>query len=62
MAVAYHISADDGLITVQVNSRVDLIELYEVAKSLLNDPQYDPILPLLLDLRNMQLDIVEGCA
>jgi len=58
MPVAYHISADDGLITVQINSQVDLADLYEIAKSLLNDPQYDPVLPLLLDLRNMQLNIV----
>lgn len=60
MAAAYHISADDGLITVQVNTQVDLIELYEVANSLLNDPQYDPTLPLLLDLRGMQLDMAKA--
>ncbi|MCB1685154.1 MAG: hypothetical protein R3E82_19230 [Pseudomonadales bacterium] len=60
MPADYHISADDGLITVQIDSDVDLAHLYEVAKQLLEDPDYDARLPLLLDLRNMRLNIVES--
>lgn len=60
MPANYHISADDGLITVQVDSEVNLADLYEVAKQLHNDPDYDAGLPLLLDLRSMRLSIAEG--
>lgn len=57
MPPGYHISDDDGLIAVQVRSEVSLGDLYEVARSLLDDPRYARTLPLLLDLRGMRLAV-----
>lgn len=56
MAPAYHIASDDGLISIQVGSEIDLAELYELAKSVLSSQDYDPELPLVVDLRGMRLD------
>ncbi len=56
MAPAYHIASDDGLISIQVGSEIDLADLYELAKSVLASDDYDPELPLLMDLRGMRLD------
>lgn len=56
MAPAYHIASDDGLISIQVGSEIDLAELYELAKSVLASEDYDPELPLIMDLRGMRLD------
>ena len=57
MPAGYHISEDEGLISVQVSDRIDLVELYESAKALHSDPSYSHELPLLVDLRNMRLTI-----
>jgi hypothetical protein len=56
MAPAYHIASDDGLISIQVGSEIDLSELYELVKSVLSAEEYDPELPLITDLRGMRLD------
>ena len=56
MAPAYHIASDDGLISIQVSNEIDLAELYELAKSVLSSEDYDPELPLIMDLRGMRLD------
>mgnify|MGYP001827355499 CR=1 FL=1 len=56
MAPAYHIASDDGLISIQVASEIDLVDLYELAKSVLSSDDYDPELPLIMDLRGMRLD------
>lgn len=56
MAPVYHIASDDGLISIQVGSEIDLAELYDLAKSVLASEDYDPELPLVMDLRGMRLD------
>jgi len=56
MSPVYHIASDDGLISMQVSSHIDLAELYELGKSLLTSDDYDPELPLITDLRGMRLD------
>ena len=56
MAPAYHIASDDGLISIQVGSDIDLADLYELAKSVVSSADYDPALPLVVDMRGMQLD------
>ena len=56
MAPVYHIASDDGLISIQVGSEIDLAELYDLAKSVLASENYDPELPLVMDLRGMRLD------
>jgi hypothetical protein len=56
MAPAYHIASDDGLISIQVSSEIDLADLYELAKSVVSSADYDPTLPMIMDLRGMLLD------
>ncbi len=56
MAPAYHIASDDGLISIQVGSEIDLADLYELGKSVLSSAEYDSELPLIMDLRGMRLD------
>ena len=56
MAPAYHIGSDDGLISIQVTSEIDLADLYELAKSVVSSADYEPELPLIVDLRGMRLD------
>jgi len=57
MPAAFHINEDEGLVTIQVQLEVDLADLYEVARSLYEDSDYDPALPLLVDLRGMRLTL-----
>ncbi|MFV2089105.1 MAG: hypothetical protein ACC642_00465 [Pseudomonadales bacterium] len=57
MSVLFHVSGDEGLISVRVESEIDLVGLYELAKSVHSDPGYDPTLPLLVDLRGMRIDL-----
>ena len=59
MSSDYHIATDDGLITVQVHSRIMMSDLYELAEAILSASDYDPDLPLLADLRDMRLDLGE---
>lgn len=54
MALDYHISADEGLITVQAAGGVPLGELARFGRSLLADRAYDPRLPQLIDFRGMR--------
>ena len=56
MAPGYHIASDDGLISIQVGSEIDLADLYELAKSVISSADYEPELPLIVDLRGMALD------
>lgn len=58
MAPAYHIASDDGLISIRIGNEIDLVDLYELAKALLGSDDYDPELPLVMDLRGMRLDLV----
>lgn len=55
MPAAYHISEDQELITIHVDDIVDIDDLQSTAGDLLQEPDYDPALPLLVDLRGMQL-------
>jgi len=62
MSPGFHIATDEGLISVQVPAQIDLVDLYELAKSVLNEPDYDQGLPLLLDLRGMRLELISSAA
>ena len=57
MPTAYHISDDEGLITVQVDDAVDLADLYQTAQALHADGSYSGARPLLVDLRGMRLKL-----
>ena len=56
MPADYHINTDEGLIAVRIEGQVDLVDLLEHCKDLLANPQFDPGLPQLVDLRGMQLE------
>ena len=58
----FHIAVEDGLISVQVGSHIDLVDLYELAKSVLAASDYADGLPLLVDLRGMRLELVREAA
>ena len=57
MPPGFHIATDDGLISVQVRDQIDLVDLYELTKAVLADEDYDPALPLVVDLRGMRLTL-----
>lgn len=54
MPMNYHISPDEGLITVNVTGDVRAGELARLGRSLLDEDAYDPDLPQLLDLRGLR--------
>ncbi len=60
MSPVFHISKDEGLISVRVEADIDLVGLYELAKSLYSDPAYEIDLPLLVDLRGMHFDLKQS--
>ena len=55
MPCGYHMNPDDGLITVSGNDARTFKELLAVGEALLADPNFDPRLPHLVDLRGMQV-------
>lgn len=55
MPCGYHLNLDDGLITVSGTEARNFNELLSVAQDLLADPQFDPNLPQLVDLRGMHV-------
>ena len=61
MSANYHIDENAGLIAVRIEGQVNLVDMLEQCKGLLADPQFDPQLPQLIDLRGMQLEL-EGSA
>ena len=60
MPADYHINADEGLIALRIEGRVDLVDSLELCKRLLADPLFDPALPQLIDLRGMQLTLEDS--
>lgn len=60
MSSMFHINTDEGLITVQIREDVDLVDVFETARDLHDHAEYDPALPLLVDLRGMRLVLEEA--
>ena len=60
MTTAYHVNTEDELLSVKVEGPVDLVEMYELAQTILADPIFDHQWPQLVDIRGMQLRIREG--
>ena len=54
MPLDYHISSDEGLITISGEGQVSLAAIAELGQSLLGDQSYDPRLPQLLDFRGLR--------
>jgi len=60
MPAEYHINEDEELITVRATGEVNLIDLLETAKLLEADPAYSASVPLLVDLRDMQVNLEQA--
>jgi hypothetical protein len=55
MPCGYHMNLEDGLITVDGTDASTFSDLLSVGRELLADPQFDPNLPQLVDLRGMRI-------
>ena len=60
MPAQYHINHEDELIAIQIEGDVDLVDVYELCQSLLNDSDFKPHLAQLADVRNMKLKLTPG--
>jgi hypothetical protein len=56
----YHINHEDEFVALRFEGDVDLADVYELCQSLLADPEFDPKLPQLADVRNVQLKLLPG--
>jgi hypothetical protein len=55
MPCGYHINHDEGLLTITATTRVAIEEANQLAEEILIDPEFDPSLPQLVDLRGIKL-------
>ena len=53
MSCAYHINNNEGLVTIYGNNNVAAAEIVTTLKELFGDPDFDPSLPQLVDLRGL---------
>jgi len=58
--VSYHINTADEFVSVRFDGKIDLVEIYELARSFLADPDFSPSWPHLVDLRGMDVAIEPG--
>jgi hypothetical protein len=56
----YHINHEDEFIAIQLEGDVDLVDVYELCQTLLNDADFKPQLPQLADVRNVKLKLTPG--
>jgi hypothetical protein len=56
----YHINHEDEFIAFNFAGEIDLVDVYELCQSLLADPQFDPKLPQLADVREVRLKLTPG--
>jgi hypothetical protein len=55
MPCGYHINHDEGLLTITGTTQVAIEEASQLAEEILIDPEFDPSLPQLVDLRGIKL-------
>lgn len=55
MALGYHISQEDGLVTIRGEGRATFDELAQLGQQLIGDPDYDDGMPQLIDLRGLRI-------
>lgn len=60
MPARYHINHEDEFVAVRLEGEVDLVDVYEICQKLLADPEFDPKLPQLADIRSVQLNLTPG--
>jgi hypothetical protein len=56
----YHINPDDELISLTFTGQLDLVDVYELCRTLITDPDFRRHWPQLLDLRGIDIDIRPG--
>ena len=55
MASGYHIDEHAGLVILSGTDRIDISEAIAVGRALLKDPEFNPTIPQLCDLRGLNL-------
>ena len=60
MPAQYHINHEDEFIAIRLEGEVDLVDVYELCQALLADPDFEPHLPQLADVRAVQLKLTPG--
>lgn len=57
MSCQYHINSEDGFVSVHLAGDVNLVDLYEMCRSILADHTLDPTWPHLIDIRGFEPNI-----
>ena len=55
MPCGYHINKEDGLTTISAEAEIAITQLHTLGQQLLSDPEFDPYLPQLIDLRGLSV-------
>ena len=55
MPCGYHINLEDGLVTISAEAELDITQLHTLGQQVLADPEFDPYLPQLIDLRGLSV-------
>jgi len=58
--VSYHINKADEFVSFRFEGKIDLVEIYELARAFLADPDFSASWPHLVDLRGMDVAIQPG--
>jgi hypothetical protein len=56
----YHINHEDELVSIKFAGDINLVDAYELCQSLLADPNFNPKLPQLADLREVRMNLTPG--
>lgn len=56
MPCGYHINMEDGLTTISAEAEIAIAQLHALGQKLLADPEFDPYLPQLIDLRGLNVE------
>ena len=60
MPARYHINHEDEFVAIKFDGEIDLVDAYELCQALLADPNFDPKLPQLADVRDVRLKLTSG--
>jgi hypothetical protein len=60
VAIDYHINREDEFVTIRLDGDADLAQVYDLCRTLLNDPSYNPEWPQLVDVRGIRLALKPG--
>jgi len=60
LPASYHINREDEFISLRLEGRVDLVQIFELCQSILADPGFSPHWPQLADLRGVEMMLKPG--